>query len=333
MEFTATQIAHLIGGKVVGNGDLKIYNFAKIEEGKEGCISFLANAKYEEFLYTTVSSVVLVASDFVPKKTISKTLIFVKDPYFAISTLMLEYKKLKEHNNIGIEEMSFVSKKSTISEGVYIGAFSYISANAIIRKNVQVFPQVFIGENVDIGENSIIYPGAKIYEGCKIGSNCVIHSGAVIGADGFGFAPDSEGIYQEIPQLGNVLIEDNVSIGANATIDRATMGSTIIKKGSKVDNLVQVAHNVNIGENTVIAALTGISGSTKIGNNCMIGGQVGFVGHIVIADGTKIGAQSGVSKNIIKPNQTFAGRPLLPFNDHLKMLVNLRKLSKNSDKN
>ncbi len=333
MEFTATQIAHLIGGKVVGNGDFIINNFAKIEEGKEGCISFLANSKYEEFLYTTLSTVVLVADDFVPKKAISNTLIYVGDPYLAISTLMLEYKKIKEQKSTGIEEMSFVSKNSLISEGVYIGAFSYLSENVIIGKNVQVFPQVFIGKNVEIGENTIIYPGAKIYEGCKIGSNCMIHSGAVIGADGFGFAPNSEGIYQEIPQLGNVVIEDDVSIGANATIDRATMGSTIVKKGSKVDNLVQVAHNVEIGKNTVIAALTGISGSTKIGNNCMIGGQVGFVGHIVIADGTKIGAQSGVSKNIIKPNQTFAGRPLLPFNDHLKMLVNLRKLSKNSDKN
>jgi UDP-3-O-[3-hydroxymyristoyl] glucosamine N-acyltransferase len=327
MEFTIKQIAQLIGGEVKGNENLKIHNFAKIEEGVPGSISFLANPKYEAYLYSTESSAVIVSNDFVPKKDTKSTLISVPDPYLSISQLMAEYQKLSKQRKIGREEFVKVAENAIIGDNTYLGSFSYISEGVTVEIGSQIYPNSFLGKNVKIGKNTIIYAGVKIYDECVIGDNCIIHSGAVIGADGFGFAPDEHGIFQDIPQLGNVVVNDNVSIGANCTIDRATMGSTLIGKGTKLDNSVQIGHNVEIGQNTIIASQTGVAGSTKIGNNCMIGGQVGFAGHLKIADGTKIGAQSGVGKNIIQENQTLAGRPLLPLKQHLKLLVNLRKLS------
>ena len=332
MEFSIKQIAHLLGGEVKGNGDILINNFAKIEEGKPGCISFLANPKYESFLYSTESSVVLVSRTFEPKQEITTNLIFVEDPYLAISSLMAEYQKLTQATQSGISEMTSIDAQAQLAENVYVGPFSFIASGVKIGKNTQIHPQVFIGKNVYIGNNTILHAGVKVYSDCIIGNNCIIHAGAVIGSDGFGFVPNSEGIYQDIPQLGNVLIEDNVSIGANSTVDRATMGSTKIAKGVKLDNMVQIGHNVEIGENTVIASQTGVAGSTKIGKSCLIGGQVGFAGHIKIADGTQIGAQSGVGKNIETPNQALSGRPLLPIKDHLKLLVNLRRLNENLKK-
>jgi UDP-3-O-[3-hydroxymyristoyl] glucosamine N-acyltransferase len=328
MEFSISQIALLLNGKVDGNENLKINSFAKIEEGCLGSISFLANDKYENYIYETASSAVIVSEDFKPKKTISATLIKVKDPYLAISKLMEEYQKAIKKAKIGLDSRAFIGSNVLIAEDVYVAPFAYIGDNCKIGKKAQIFPQVFIGNNVNIGENTLIYAGSKIYDNCVVGDNCIIHSGVVIGADGFGFAPTSDGNYQDVPQLGNVVIENYVNIGANSTVDRATMGSTIIREGVKIDNLVQIGHNVEIGKNTVIAAQTGVAGSTKIGKNCLIGGQVGFAGHLSIADGTKIGAQSGVGKNIEITNQSFAGRPLLPLKEHLKVLVNLKKLSK-----
>jgi UDP-3-O-[3-hydroxymyristoyl] glucosamine N-acyltransferase len=332
MEFSITQIAHLLEGEVIGDGDTIIHNFAKIEEGKPGCISFLSNAKYENYLYHTDSSAVLVAKSFQPKEPLTTTLILVDDPYLAISTLMADYKKLTQNTTAGIDPMTSIAPDAQIGENVYIGPFSIVSDAVVIGENAQIHPQVFIGKNVEIGKNTIIHSGVKIYQDCEIGDYCIIHAGAVIGADGFGFAPDANGIYQDVPQLGNVVIESNVSIGANSTIDRATMGSTKICKGVKIDNLVQIGHNVEVGDNTVIAAQTGIAGSTKIGKSCVIGGQVGFAGHLKIADGTQIGAQSGVGKNINEPKGAYSGRPLLPIKDHLKLLVNLRRLNDNLKK-
>jgi UDP-3-O-[3-hydroxymyristoyl] glucosamine N-acyltransferase len=332
MEFSITQIAHLLGGEVKGSGDTLIHNFAKIEEGKPGCISFLANPKYENYIYQTASSAVLVSKDFEPKEPIQTNLILVEDPYLAISILMAEYKKLSQNSAGGIDTMTSIAKDAEIGKNIYIGPFSFVSSGVFIGENSQIFPQVFLGKNVKIGKNSIVHPGVKIYQDCEVGDNCVIHAGAVIGADGFGFVPDANGVYQDVPQLGNVVIENNVSIGANATIDRATMGSTKICNGVKIDNMVQIGHNVEVGENTVIAAQTGVAGSTKIGKSCVIGGQVGFAGHLKIADGTQIGAQSGVGKNITEPQGAYSGRPLLPIKDHLKLLVNLRRLNDNLKK-
>jgi UDP-3-O-[3-hydroxymyristoyl] glucosamine N-acyltransferase len=329
MEFSIKQIAQLVGGDIVGNSDLLINNFAKIEEGVAGCISFLANLKYENYLYTTLSSAIIVSKDFVPKSTIPNTLILVEDPYLALSIIMAEYQKNNSEIKKGIEANVYVDNNAKVSAEAYISAFTYISSFAKIEDFCQIYPQVFIGKNVNVGKNTIIYAGVKIYDDCKIGENCIIHSGAIIGADGFGFAPNSDGVYNDIPQLGNVIIEDNVSIGANSTIDRATMGSTFIRKGVKIDNQVQIGHNVEIGENTIIAAQTAVAGSSKIGKNCLIAGQVGIGGHIKIADGTKIGAQSGLSKSITEPNGSFSGRPLLPIKDHLKLLVNLRRMNQN----
>ncbi|MCF8326225.1 MAG: UDP-3-O-(3-hydroxymyristoyl)glucosamine N-acyltransferase [Leadbetterella sp.] len=332
MEFSITQIAHLLGGEVKGSGDTLIHNFAKIEEGKPGCISFLANLKYENYIYQTASSAVLVSKDFVPREPIQTNLILVEDPYLAISMLMAEYKKLSQNSAEGIDAMTSIAKDVEIGQNIYIGPFSFVSSGVLIGDNSQIFPQVFLGKNVKIGKNTILHPGVKIYQDCEVGDNCVIHAGAVIGADGFGFVPDANGVYQDVPQLGNVVIENNVSIGANATIDRATMGSTKICNGVKIDNMVQIGHNVEVGANTVIAAQTGVAGSTKIGESCVIGGQVGFAGHLKIADGTQIGAQSGVGKNITEPKGAYSGRPLLPIKDHLKLLVNLRRLNDNLKK-
>jgi UDP-3-O-[3-hydroxymyristoyl] glucosamine N-acyltransferase len=326
MEFTIKQIAHLINGEVRGDDSLKINQLAKIEEGKIGAISFLSNPKYEPFLYTTQSSAVIVSQDFEPKKDFSATLIVVENAYSGFTKLLEEYQRFLNYSKIGIEEPSYKSEGVLIGDGSYRGAFSYIGKGCKIGKNVKIFPQVYLCENVTIGDNTIIYSGAKIYSNCQIGNNCTIHANAVIGSDGFGFAPQEDGSYKSIPQLGNVIIEDNVSVGANTTIDCATMGSTIIREGVKLDNLIQIAHNVEIGRNTVIAAQTGIAGSTKIGENCVIAGQVGFAGHITIANGTKIGAQAGVLSNIKEENTAITGTFAINVKDYIKSYAVFKKL-------
>ncbi len=326
MEFTVRQIASIIEGEILGDDSVLINQFNKIEEGVSGGITFLSNPKYESFLYTTKASAIIVSKDLIINQDISATLIKVNNPYLAISTLMEMQQKLTKSLKTGIENPVFISDTSIISDKSFIGAFSYVSEGVEIGENTQILQQVFIGSNVKIGKNTVIKSGVKIYNDCIIGDNCTIHSGVIIGSDGFGFAPKVDGTYQDIPQLGNVVIENNVNIGSNSTIDRATMGSTIIRKGVKLDNLVQVAHNVEIGENTVIAAQTGIAGSTKIGKNCVIAGQVGIAGHIKIADFTKVGGQTGVNRTIKSSGKAFAGTPMQEYNDYLKTMIEVRKL-------
>lgn len=317
MEFTVQQIAALIGGTVEGDDSQVINDLGKIEEGKKDTISFLANDKYEQYIYTSQASAIIVSNDFKPKERVKPALIRVKDPYSAFTRLLEEYNKIISFAKEGIEEPAYIGKDSTCGEGIYRAAFSYIGNNVKIGKNVKIYAHASIGDDSIIGDNTIIFAGVKIYPNSKIGNNCNIQAGAVIGSDGFGFAPQADGTYKTIPQLGNVILEDNVSIGANTTIDCATLGSTIIKKGTKIDNLVQIAHNVEIDENTVIAAQTGISGSTKVGKNCIIAGQVGVVGHINIADKTTITAKTGISKSIKKEGLVYSG--LVGF-EHPKFL-------------
>ncbi|GAB2642171.1 UDP-3-O-(3-hydroxymyristoyl)glucosamine N-acyltransferase [Emticicia sediminis] len=326
MKFTVKQIAHLLNGEVKGDESLTISQLAKIEEGTTGDISFLANEKYEPFLYTTNATAVIVGQNFEPRKAYTTTLILVENPYTAFTQLLEEYQKMLDASKMGIEQPSFVGEGTSVGESIYQGAFSYIGKNCKIGKNVKIYPQAYISDNVSIGDNTIIYAGVKIYANCVIGNNCVIHSGAVIGSDGFGFAPQADGTYKTIPQLGNVILEDNVSIGSNSTIDCATMGSTIIRKGAKIDNLVQIAHNVEIGENTVIAAQTGVAGSTKIGKNCVLGGQVGVNGHITIADGTKAGGKAGLTKSVKKAGTSLNGNPAFDATEYLRSMAVLRKL-------
>jgi UDP-3-O-[3-hydroxymyristoyl] glucosamine N-acyltransferase len=333
MQFTALQIASLVNGKVDGDENVVVSTIAKIEEGKPGAISFLANPKYTHYIYTTQSSIVLVKDDFVAEQPVSTTLIRVADPYATIASLLQMVAKMTEPQYVGIEQPSYISQGVEISDDCYVGAFAYIGKNASIGKNVKLYPQCYIGENVTIGDNTIIKPGVKVYHGCKIGKNCIVHAGAVIGGDGFGFAPTGSG-YDKIPQIGNVVLEDNVEIGSNTTIDRATMGSTIIRRGVKLDNLIQVAHNVEIGENTVMAAQVGVAGSTKIGKNNMIGGQVGFAGHIKVGDNNAIGAQSGIPNSVGDSNRLM-GYPAVPANEFARQTVyikNLGKLSARVDK-
>lgn len=327
MEFSVQQIADMLGGKVVGDSSRKISMLGKIQDAKEGEISFLSNPKYENYLYNTKASAVIVKNNFKPRKQVDSSLIFVDDPYTSFSTLLEEYHKFISYNNTGVEEPSFIGEGSTVGENIYRGAFSYVGKNAKIGENVKIYPHVYIGDEVEIGDYSIIHPGVKIYSNNKIGRNCVIHAGAVIGSDGFGFAPQNDGSYKTIPQLGNVIIKDNVNIGANTTIDCATMygDATIIKEGVKLDNLIQIAHNVEIDKNTVIAAQTGISGSTKIGKNCIIGGQAGIAGHITLADKTGIGAQTGVSKSTSEGQKIF-GSPGLELNNFLRSYNIFKKL-------
>ncbi len=325
MEFKAQQIARLINGVVEGDPNSVVSDVSKIEEGKPGTLTFLANPKYTPFIYTTLASVVIVNKDFVAEHAISPTLIRVDDAYQAIAKLLRMYEASKPKKT-GIEQPSFISESARLGDFVYVGAFSYIGENVVIGNNVQIYPQVYIGDNVEIKDNSVIYPGAKIYKGCKIGFNCIIHSGAVIGSDGFGFAPSADGKFEKIPQIGVVILEDDVEIGSNTTIDRATMGATLIKKGVKLDNLIQVAHNVEIGENSVMAAQTGIAGSTKIGKNVMFGGQVGIAGHLQIADGVKAGAQTGMSKSIKEPGMVVMGSPALQAMQYNKAYVVFRNL-------
>jgi UDP-3-O-[3-hydroxymyristoyl] glucosamine N-acyltransferase len=325
MEFTAQQIAELLEGTVEGDPQVKVSNLAKIEEGIPGTLTFLANPKYVEFIYTTKASLVIVNESFVAEKPINSTLVRVKDAYKSFAKLLETYNQIL-HNRTGIETPNFISTTATLGENIYVGAFVYIGEKAVIGKNVKLYPGVYIGDNASIGDGTILFPGVKVYADCHIGKNCRIHAGVVIGADGFGFAPQDDSNYLKVAQIGNVIIEDHVEIGSNTTLDRATLGSTIIRKGVKLDNLIQVAHNVEIGEHTVIAAQTGIAGSTKIGKFCMIGGQVGIVGHLVIADKVKIAAQSGIGTSILNEGDILQGSPAYFIGDYKKSYIGFRKL-------
>jgi UDP-3-O-[3-hydroxymyristoyl] glucosamine N-acyltransferase len=326
MEFTVKQIAALLGGTVDGNESLKISQLSKIEEGQEGSISFLANLKYEHYLYTTAASAVIVNETFQPRQPVQATLIFVDNSYSAFTKLLEQINRLQPVEKVGVEQPSFIANNAEVGEQVYRGAFSYIGENCRIGSNVKIYPQAYVGNNVTIGDNTIIHTGARIIDNTVIGKNCVIKANAVIGSEGFGFAPEPNGTYRAIPQLGNVIIEDNVSIGANTTVDCATVGSTIIRQGVKLDNLIQVAHNVEIGKNTVIAAQCGIAGSTKIGENCIIGGQTGVTGHIFVANGTKIGGRAGVMKSVKKEGLSLSGMPAFDVKDSLRSSVVFQRL-------
>ena len=332
MKFTVAQIAQLLGGTLSGNGEAEVYTLSKIEEAKAGSISFLSNPKYEPYLYSTEASAVIVSDKLEVKKPTKAALIKVSDPYLSFTQLLEEYHKFVSFQKSGTEEPSYLGKESKVGESVYRGAFSYIGNNCLIGQNVKIFPQTYIGDNCQIGDNTIILPGAKIYADTKIGNNCTIHAGAVIGSDGFGFAPQSDGSYKTIPQLGNVVLEDWVSIGANATIDCATMGSTIIRRGVKIDNLVQIGHNVEIDQNTVIAAQSGVAGSSKIGKQCVLAGQVGVVGHLTVADHTTIAAQAGIPKTVTKPHQTLIGSPAFDISSFKRSFIYFKNLPDLADR-
>ena len=324
MEFSAKQIADFLQGEITGNPNIIVNNFSKIEEGKPQTLTFLSNPKYTPYIYETEADIVLVNASFKPEKEIKATLIKVPDAYEALAKLLELVEKNKAPKS-GIEQMSYIAQSAEIGENAYVAAFAYISENAKIGKSTKVYPHVFIGENVTIGENVSLFTGVKIYDGCTIGNNVIIHAGAVIGSDGFGFAPQPDGSYHKIPQIGNVVIEDDVEIGANTTIDRAVMGSTIIGKGVKLDNLIQIAHNVEVGNHTVMASQVGISGSTKIGKHCVFGGQVGLAGHLKIEDNVKFGAQSGIMSNT-KEGAEIIGSPAIPIKNFYKSSVIFRKL-------
>ena len=324
MEFSASQIAALCNGTVEGDSDVKVNTIAKIEEGHEGSISFLANPIYTPYIYTTGSSIVLVSRDFQAEQPIKATLIRVDDPYATVASLLEMVDKMTRQTRRGVEQPCYISDGVDIADDNYVGAFAYIGKNVKLGSGVQIYPRVYIGDNVSIGDNTILYPGVTVYHGCVIGNDCIIHAGVVVGADGFGFAPVGER-YNKIPQVGNVVIEDNVEVGANTTIDRATMGSTLISAGVKLDNLIQVAHNCTIGSNTVVAAQTGMAGSSHIGANCMIGGQVGFAGHITVGDHTQIGAQSGIPKSV-PAGSRLMGYPAVNAGDFARQSVHIKKL-------
>ena len=327
MQFTAQQIATLLQGKIEGDPNAKVNNVAKIEEAVTGCLSFISNPKYEEYLYSSKASIILVNESLETRERVSPTLIRVTDAYSGFAALLEKYNEMiSGGSKTGIEQPSYIAPTATLGEDVYLGAFSYIGDNVVVGNGVKIYPGCYIGNNTTIGDDSKIYSGVKIYDDCHLGCKVVLHSGTVIGGDGFGFAPQHDGTYKKIPQIGNVIIEDDVEIGTNTTIDRATMGSTIIRKGVKLDNLIQVAHNVEIGAHTVIASQTGISGSAKIGSHCVIGGQVGMVGHIHLADGTKINAQSGISKSVDKPGVTLNGSPAFEYKNSLKSQAIFRNL-------
>lgn len=326
MEFSAGQIAALLQGELEGDPAVRVHNIAKIEEGAPGCISFLANLKYEPYLYTTRSSIVLVSRDFKLKKPVQATLVRVQDPYLSFTLLLEEYQRLTNPVKNGTEEPCWIGEGSSIGKNAYRGAYSYIGTNCRIGDHVKIYPQVYIGDNVQIGDNTVLFAGVKIYANCVIGQHCNVGAGTVIGSEGFGFAPQADGTYRNIPQLGNVVLEDYVDIGANTTIDRATMGSTIIRRGVKLDNLIQVAHNVEIGANTVMASQSGVSGSTRLGENCVIGGQVGIVGHIKIAGRTSVGAQSGVSKAVKQEGSILFGSPAIEYSNQMKSIVVFKQL-------
>lgn len=326
MKFTAQQIAGILDGEIVGNPDAVVYKLSKIEEGSEGSLTFLANPKYINYIYTTQASVAIVNKTFVPDSDVYATLIKVDDAYKSFTKLLEYYNQVKLMKS-GIEQPSVISENVTYGENLYLGSFCYIGKNVKIGDNVKIYPNTFIGDNVTIGDNTIIFAGVRIYSETEIGNNCVFHSGSIIGSDGFGFTPNEEGVYGKVPQIGNVIIEDNVDVGACTTIDRATLGSTIIRKGVKLDNQIQIAHNVVIGENTVIASQTGIAGSTKVGSNCIMGGQVGVIGHLTIGNNVRIQAQSGVTRNI-PDNETVQGTPAFNYSKFNKAYVHFRNLGK-----
>ena len=326
MQFTAGQIALIINGQVEGNASATVDSFGKIEEAQNNQLAFLANPKYEDFLYTTQASVIILNQNQELKQPVSATIIRVPDAYSAFAALLRKYQQIATEQLSGIEEPSFIHKSATLGENIYVGAFTYISEAVKIGNDVKLYPGVFLGKNVSVNDNTILHPGVKIYYDCVIGKNVTIHAGSVIGGDGFGFAPQADGSYKKVPQIGNVVIEDYVEIGSNTAIDRATIGSTLIKSGAKLDNLIQIAHNVEVGNNTVIAAQSGVSGSTKIGNNVQIGGQAGIVGHIQIADGTRINAQSGVSKSVKTPNAALTGSPAFDYTSALRSQAVSRNL-------
>jgi UDP-3-O-[3-hydroxymyristoyl] glucosamine N-acyltransferase len=328
MEFTIKQIATMLGGQVQGDEHAKINMLAKIQDAKPGQLAFLANPKYESYIYSTQATAVIVKRDFQPKKEISATLILVDNPYSSFTALLEEYHKIISFQKSGVEQPSFIGETSKTGKNIYRGAFSYIGDRCNIGDNVKIYPQVYVGDSVTIGNNTIIHSGVKLYAGTSIGSNCEIHSGTVIGSDGFGFAPQEDGTYKAIPQLGNVIIEDNVSIGANSVIDCATMvgDATTIHSGAKLDNLIQIAHNVEIGKNTVMAAQVGVSGSSKIGDNCVIAGQVGVSGHLVVANKTIVGGKAGINKTVKTEGQTLMGEIAFDVKDYFKSYVMFRKL-------
>lgn len=327
MEFSAGQISELLGGKVEGKLDTCVNALSKIEEGKRGSLSFLANPKYEHYLYQTDASIVIVDEKLKLEKAVKEgcTLIRVKDPYAAFGRLLQLYNEIKNDKK-GIDPHVFISESANFEDDIYFGSFVFIGEKVVIGKNVKIFPNTFIGDNVKIDDNTTIFAGCKIYSETIIGKNCIIHAGTTIGADGFGFVPNDANNYEKVPQIGNVVIENSVEIGANSCIDRATLGSTRIGSGVKIDNLVQIAHNVEVGQNTVIAAQTGIAGSTKIGKNCMIGGQVGIVGHIIIADNVKIAAQSGIGQSITEKGKIVQGSPAFGIGDYKRAYVGFTKL-------
>lgn len=326
MKFTAAQIAGILEGEIEGDPNVEVEKLAKIEEGEPGSLTFLANPKYTSYIYITKASITIVNHDFKAEEKLSTTLIRVKNAYASFSKLLEYYNKVKL-NKTGIEQPNYISESATYGAELYLGAFSYLGEHVKLGDNVKIYPNVYIGDNVTIGDDVLIFPGAKIYSETIIGNNCVIHGGVIIGADGFGFTPDQEGQYQKIPQTGNVVIENHVDIGAGTTIDRATLGSTIIRNGVKLDNQIQIAHNVEIGENTAIAAQTGVAGSAKIGKNCMIGGQVGIAGHITIGDRVKVQAQTGIGRNI-KNDETIQGSPSFGYSDFNKSYVHFKNLPK-----
>jgi UDP-3-O-[3-hydroxymyristoyl] glucosamine N-acyltransferase len=331
MEFSAEQLAEHLGGTVEGNPQAMVNTFAKIEEGKPGALSFLANPKYNQYIYDTESSIVIVNKDFQLEKEISTTLLRVENAYSSFAVLLNMYNEFK-HNKVGIDKKAHISDSAVLGENLYIGAFAFIGDNVKIGENVKIYPNCYIGDNSVIGDNTTLHPGVKIYHECIIGADCAIHAGVVIGADGFGFAPNSENQYNKVAQIGNVIIEDHVEIGAGTTIDRATMGSTIIRKGVKLDNLIQIAHNCEVGENTVIAAQTGVAGSTKIGANCMIGGQVAIIGHATIADNVKIAAKSGIPSSIKKEGEIVMGPVAFNIKDFQKSYILFRRLPQLADR-
>ena len=324
MKFTAEQIAGILDGEVVGNPNAEVSKLSKIEEGTEGSLTFLSNKKYNNYIYSTKATITIVNKTFIPEGEITSTLIKVDDAYLSFSKLLEFYHQAKS-NKVGIEQPSVLSENVKYGENFYLGSFAYIGSNVIMRDNVKIYPNCFIGDNVVIGDNVTIFAGVKVFSETEIGNNVSVHSGAVLGGDGFGFAPNPDGTFSKIPQIGNLIIEDNVNIGAGTTIDRATMGSTIIRKGVKLDNQIQVGHNVEIGENTVIAAQTGIAGSTKIGKNCMIGGQVGFAGHITVGNNVRIQGKTGVTKSV-KDGEVLQGNPAMSYKEYYKSYVHFKNL-------
>ncbi len=331
MQFPASQIALIVNGKINGDPNATVHSFGKIEEACEGQLSFLANPKYEDYLYSTKATIIIVNEKFELKQPVSATLIMVPDAYTAFASLLSKYQEIMQQQLTGIQQPVYLSKNVIQGENVFIGAFTYAGENVKIGNNTKIYPHAYIGDNVTIGENNIIHPGVKIYHDCVIGNHITIHAGTVIGSDGFGFAPQADGSFQKVPQIGNVVIEDHVEIGANTTIDRATIGSTIIKSGAKLDNLIQIAHNVEVGNSTVIAAQAGISGSTKIGKGVMIGGQAGLAGHLQVSDGSKINAQAGLGKSLKTPGTAVTGSPAYDYNKAIRsqsMARNLPELEK-----